>query len=113
MAAGRYDWVLEQGTTLSKRIDVSEVFPSLDGYVARLQVRPSVASATVYMDIASNTSGITIDTTNRYVTLNLLASSTAGQTWDVGVYDLELVSSGGTVTRLLEGSVVNSKEVTR
>jgi hypothetical protein len=47
------------------------------------------------------------------VTLSLTAAVTAAIVAGVYVYDLELVSSGGIVTRLLQGTFTVSAEVTR
>jgi hypothetical protein len=46
------------------------------------------------------------------ITLTLTATQTAEIT-ENGVYDLELVSAGGSVTRLLKGSFRLDREVTR
>jgi len=47
------------------------------------------------------------------ISLDLTAEETAAIIWDRGVYDLELESGDGTVTRLLQGSFTISKEVTK
>jgi hypothetical protein len=112
MAAGKYDFVIEQGATFSRAIDVSDVITSLVGFTARMQVRPSVTSSTTYLSL-TDTSGLLIDTSLSTITISLSAATTLAQTWTTGVYDLELVSSSSDVTRLLEGTVTISPEVTR
>lgn len=47
------------------------------------------------------------------ITLSLTATLTAGIPATRYVYDLEMISSGGVVTRLLEGYVTVTPEVTR
>jgi hypothetical protein len=113
MVAGKYDFTIQQGATFSREIDVSEVFPSLANYIARAQIRPTIESSTLYLSLASSDSTLLIDTSALTVTISLAAATTLAQTWTTGVYDMEFVSAGGVVTRLLEGSVTVSKEVTR
>lgn len=55
---------------------------------------------------------IVVDNTTKVITLNISATDTAAITWKKGVYDLELVSSGGVVTVLLSGKVSVELEVT-
>jgi len=126
MAAGKYSFLIEQGATLSFELQYKDSAGTpidLTGYTARMQIRSSVDSTTT---IASLTSTLTADGTG----LNLSGSSgtkplSSGSigvyisattsslfTFNEGVYDLELVS-GSTVTRLIEGKVKLSKEVTR
>jgi hypothetical protein len=113
MTAGKYDFVIEQGATLYKTIDVSEVFPSLTSYTARLQIRETVDAATTVMDLQSTSGKLDIDAALCTVTIDLASSDTSSSTWSDGVWDLELTSPTGVVTRILEGKVTNSLEVTR
>ena len=113
MAAGKYDFVIEQGATFSRVIDISDVVTSLAGAAAYLQVRPSVTSSQTYLDLSSPSSGLLIDTSLLTITISLSAAETLAQTWSTGVYDLELATGAAEVTRLLEGTVTVSPEVTR
>ena len=116
MSAGSYDIYIEQGATLSLPIvwkDSSGTVINITGYTARMQVRQSVNSSTVLLSATTENGKLVIDGSLGKVTISLSAADTAAITWHTGVYDLELVSSGGVVTRLLEGAVVVSREVTR
>lgn len=89
----------------------------LTGYTARMKLRASVTSTTV-IDAFTDTdsrlpdTGIVIDTANYLITLLVDATVTAAYTFQTVVYDLELVSSTGVVSRILEGEIKLSKEVT-
>jgi hypothetical protein len=47
------------------------------------------------------------------VTLRIPAATSAAWTFSLGRYDVELTAPDGTVTRLVEGSVVVRPEITR
>lgn len=113
MVAARYNILIEQGATFNASFDVSEAFASLSGYSARLQARPTIDSATKYLDLSTSTSGLSIDESTRVITMSLPATTTATLTFSTALYDLELVSGSSVVTRLLEGTITNSLEVTR
>lgn len=126
MAAGKYSFLIEQGATLSFELQYKDSAGTpidLTGYTARMQIRSSVDSTTT---IASLTSTLTADGTGLNLSgssgtkplssgsigVYISAASSSLFTFNEGVYDLELVS-GSTVTRLIEGKVKLSKEVTR
>lgn len=89
----------------------------LTGYTIRSQVRPSVASSTIIfqMNSATPAPGVSfgpLDATG-IIEITLTANFTAALTFDYAVYDMEAVSPAGQVTRLVEGMISLSKEVTR
>lgn len=55
---------------------------------------------------------IAIDNANKTITLTIHAEDTAAMTFTKGVYDLELISSGGVVDLLLSGNIFVTGEVT-
>jgi hypothetical protein len=116
MTAGNYTITIEQGATLGLTLtwrDESNALVNLTGYTARMQVREQLDSATPFITITTENGGIALGGVAGTITLNITATSTAAITQTSGVYDLELVSGGGVVTRLLEGLVIIKPEVTR
>lgn len=115
MSAGSYDILLEQGAnydqTFTWSVDGSPV--NLTGYSARMQIRPAVTSSTVTFDFTSATTPIALGGAAGTIRLRMSATETASVTAGAYVYDLELVSGSGIVTRLLQGAVSVSPEVTR
>jgi hypothetical protein len=85
----------------------------LAGYTARMQIRATKASTTILLELTTANGRITIDNTAKTITLTISAVDTAALTFLEGVYDLELISAGLVVTKLLEGSVFVEEEVTR
>jgi hypothetical protein len=119
MSAGIYDIYIEQGATFQKIItwkDSSGTAINLTGYIARMQFRSQPTSDTVLFEATTENGRIALGGAAGTVTITITATLTAGFDFGCAVYDLELQSSsqsGAVVTRLLEGSVNVSKEVTR
>lgn len=129
MAAGRYLLTIEQGATTDLLLEYKDSNGNpvdLTGYAARMQIRPSVDSSTVYLSLTQVTgsdgtglnlrpmsSSVTLPQTSGSIGLFISAASSSALNFTEGVYDIELNSPGGIVTRLLEGIVKLSKEVTR
>jgi len=115
MSAGKLDLTIEQGATFEHILiwkDTDEVVINLTDYDARMQIRTAVDSNSVIHELTVTNSGITITGTEGKITLQISATKTASFNWTEAVYDLELISSGGIVTRLVEGRVFLNKEVT-
>jgi hypothetical protein len=109
------DLCIPQGATFSRVIrwkaDGANV--NLTGYTARAQIRPSASSATTTLSLTTENTRIALGGTAGTITLSISATDTAAITAGRYVYDLELVSAGGIVTRLLQGIVTVSANVTR
>lgn len=115
MPAGNYDLYIEQGATFNKQLTWKDSVGNpvnLTGYTARLQIRTSLTESTTIASLTQG-SGITLGGALGTIVLLLSAVQTAAITQTKGVYDLELQSGDGTVTRLLEGKVTIKPEVTR
>jgi hypothetical protein len=87
---------------------------NLTGYTARMHIREDIADTVTILTLVSPTN-ITLDTALGKVTVTISATATAGLNFEQAVYDIEVVDSAGTpvVTRLAEGNVTLSREVTR
>lgn len=94
-----------------------------DGWRARLTVRPAYGSATVLAVFHSEdldadgvlTLGTATLDAQEYasITPSVQPAVSSAWTWDAGVWDLELATrDGARVLRLVEGSVVLSREAT-
>jgi hypothetical protein len=78
-----------------------------------MQVRTAANAASTILDLTTENSRISLGGTAGTVTLNVAANVTANLTPGLYVYDLEVVSGGGEVTRLIEGNFNVKAEVTR
>jgi hypothetical protein len=115
MAATTYDILIEQGATYSQVITYKDngVAVNLTGYTARMQVRATLESASTLVELTTANSRIALGGTAGTISLTISATDTAALTAGRGVYDLELVSGSGIVTRLLQGVATISRNVTR
>ncbi len=110
--AGIVNLVADQGATFSQRltwkIDGNPV--NLTGYTARMKVK----HVTRNFEVISITSSSGITLGGSAGTIDLLVSAATMTTVVPGKYsyDLELVSPGGVVTRLVKGTFTVTPEVT-
>lgn len=113
MAAAKLNLTIEQGTTFEKRLtwrDKNKRPVSLTGYTARMQIRPSVAATEVILELSTSNGRIVIGASG---TIDLKLTPAETSALKAGVYDLELTDASGRVTRLIEGKLNLSPEVTR
>lgn len=104
---------LDQGTTWTNVInltdDTTNAYINAAGYTVRSQIRRSYYSANA-------TANITCEVTNA-VTGEITLSLTAGETANIKagryLFDVETVDTSNTVTRILEGIITVTPEVTR
>ena len=117
MAAGVYDITIEQGADFSLPLtwkDGSGAPINVSGYSARMQVRENYDSDDYILFLTSDAGGgITLGGALGTVGVAISAADTALLAQVDAVYDLELESPSGQVTRLTQGRVFISREVTR
>ena len=132
MAAGIYSFTIEQGTTTDfelvyKDSDGNPV--DLTGYRAHMQLKDSIGGSNTYLILSSslradgtglNMSGSGGDLASKdpmsgSIGVYISHTTSSNLSFGTAVYDLELISGSGNttvVTRLLQGKIKLSKEVT-
>src|SRR5262245_35909916 len=101
-----YHLVTYQGANLSQQFtwkDSNDALVNLTGYTARMMARTHIDAATPFITLTTENGGITLGGAAGTILLTMTAAQTAAITETVGLYDLELVSGGGIVTRFLQG----------
>ena len=113
MPAGTFDLTddfrIEQGSTFSFTITVTDsvgAVYALTGATAAARLRETFASST------SSSFTCAVAELTGIITVSMTAAETAAITITSGVWDIEL-TEGSTVTRLLQGTVEISPEVTK
>jgi hypothetical protein len=119
------DICIFQGATFNQTLFYETGEPSapvnLTGYSAKMHIRSKPESKALILELSTTTGGgngrITLGTNGDFTTgaINLFISSTDTgnlSICDKAVYDLEL-TVGSVVTRILQGNVIISPEVTR
>lgn len=128
MAAGKYSFTIEQGSTLDFEIqykDPNNLPINLTGYSGKMQIRSNFADntpvtyITLSSSLAADGTGLNFSGSNGTTSpksgsigIYISAASSSAFTFHTARYDLELYT-GAEVTRILEGQVTLSKEVTR
>ena len=132
MAAGNYSFTIEQGATTDFEIvykDSNSNPVDLTGYQAKMQLKDSIGGSSTFLTLSSSLSpdgtGLNLSgsgglnaskpTTSGSIGIFIGYVSSSNLSFSSAVYDLELVSGSGNaavVTRLLQGKVNLSKEVT-
>ena len=115
MAAGTLDFTIEQGATFNLLLTwkINDVAVNLTGYSARLQARVDVEDTETILSLTTSNGGITLGGALGTISLDQTAIQTALLPAGSYVYDLELISGVGAVTRLVQGELDISAEVTR
>ena len=115
-AVASHNFVIPAGTSWSQVINWKTGTPAVavntTSFSARMQLRVSHSSAAAVVELTTANSRIALTNTGN-ITLSLGPTVTSPLPARKYVYDLELVSSGGQVTRLLEGTITVTPEVTR
>jgi hypothetical protein len=131
MAAGLYNFIIEQGTTVDLRVDYKDsngVPFDLTNFSARMQIRNAPKGSIVYARLSSTMTqcgtglnltptvgNLTYPKASGSIGISISAASSSAFSFDQAYYDLEIVSGSGAcevVTRLLQGKIKLSKEVT-
>ncbi len=94
---------VDQGSTFSASIDITDTennLLNLTGYTVAGQIRKTYDSSTA-VDFTGSVSNAALGE----VTISLTATQTNALIAGRYVYDVEITSAGGTVTRVIEGQV--------
>lgn len=103
---------LDQGTTFETNIDLKADDGSainVTNYVFSSQIRKSYFSNSVTANITTTI----VDAPNGNVKLSMTSANTANIKAGRYLYDLKMVSSSGVTTRVIEGIITVTPQVTR
>ena len=115
------DLTIYQGATFRRKWSVTRTSDnspySMTSWTARMQIRAKKKDDTFLLELTTTETDdgvITLENTidESTITIYISPATTAALT-SGGVYDLELVDTGGDVVRIMEGKVTLSLEVTR
>lgn len=117
MSAFKLNLKIDRGATFSKVVTWKTGTPAavvnLTGCAARMQIRSTVDSTKVLLELTTLNGGLVLGGALGTVTLLISADATKIITVQNAVYDLEIVFVNGTIRRLVGGTVTISPEVTR
>lgn len=111
-----YNLTIDQGATFVRTFTWTDAAGDpidVTGYSAEFQVRESTRSPDVVLSASTAGSTISVSGGDGEFTITIPASSTRSVPEGSYVYDVEITSPGGVVTRLVQGAAIVSGEVTR
>ena len=124
MAAGNYTFIIEQGSTTDFQVDWKDSLGAkvdLTNYSAKMHIRSDYGGALICelsSSLDADGTGLNLSgSNNQYppssgsIGIFISAVSSSAFTFSEAKYDLEM-TSGSHVTRLLQGKVKLSKEIT-
>ncbi len=109
--AARADIIIDQGTTFETVVTVTDTngdVVDLTNYETASQIRKHHTSSAVTATFVISNGG-----TNGQLTLSLSSSATGGIDAGRYVYDVEVTTAAGVVSRVVEGIVTVNPQVTR
>jgi hypothetical protein len=121
MIAGIYNIFCEQGTTFTRILDLEypddtdpTIFHKFDltDFTARMQIRRTIDTPSPVITLTTENGGIEIIELDSRIIINMTDVQTSSLTTS-GVYDLEIESPDGIVSRVIQGNFTLSREVTR
>lgn len=113
--AGKLNLVIEQGSTFNPVLtyqDDTGALIDLTGYTSRMMFRQKKTDTVPLLSLTDG-AGLTLGDAAGTIAILITDIETAALTDISMVYDLELISGTGIVTRLIEGSASLSTETTR
>jgi hypothetical protein len=113
MSAGSYNIYIEQGATYSQTFTwkINKNAVDLTSYSARMKFKHTKRSLEI-ITLTSASGAITLNSSGQ-IAVTMSATVTDNLVDGIYLYDLELQSPGGVVTRLLQGEVTVSPNITR
>ncbi len=116
MSAGRYDIEIEQGADFVLNVaykDTDDLMIDLGTFTSKMQIRESSDSANSIIELTNTNGRIALGAVDPNIVLTLSAGDTVNLDFETAFYDLEVVSSSATVSKVLRGSVKLIKEFTK
>lgn len=110
-----YDILADQGATLNRALFLKNSTKrpvDVSGYIGRMHIRDYVNSSVIVKTLTTENGGITIDGLAGRVDILLKPSDTDDLGAKTYVYDLELESEEGDVTKIVSGKLTIRAEIT-
>ncbi len=108
--------IIEKGATYRHSLfwkDSANVAINLQGCTAKMQVRITKLSETVLLELSTENGGLVIIAAAGQIDIFISDEDTATLPANGGLYDLAIYHGNGYITRLCEGTLEFSDQVTR
>ena len=113
--AQQYNIELDQGSASNFAITLKDQAGKLDltGFTAAMQIRSTPFSSEAVDTLTTDNGRLQIDVEQSKILVSFPCFVTETYPAQKMVYDIEIESEGGEITRILEGSIKVCREVTR
>lgn len=85
----------------------------ITNFTARMQIREKWHSKDFIHELTTENGGITLTVEDASIEITVNPADTESFTFNKAVYDIEMISPGGDITRIIEGTITLHKEVTK
>ena len=117
--SAQLDMEVEKGTTFRHKLtwksglEGSETPVDLTGATARMQLRPTITSASILHEMTTENGGIELGGALGTVDLLIIDIDSTAFNWKKAAYSLEVVMANTDIVTLIRGTVVAYDETTR
>ena len=115
MSAGYHHFIIEQGATFGQTLtlkDSSNALINLTGFTGAMSLKEKPDSSATVLSLTTANGRMTIGGNAGTIQLLISATDTGNLTPDDGVFDLEITSGAGVVTRIIEGTYSIRRNIT-
>jgi hypothetical protein len=115
---GTWNFTINEGADFNVTLTWTSGSPAapvnLTGWNAHLQIRSTYADfgGIIYADMTNANGALVLGGSAGTIQIIIPAATTATLGFSNAVYDLKMTTSGGAITRLIQGTVAFSREVT-
>lgn len=118
MTAGKYDFILEQGSVYTQNFlytDENDSPIDLTGYTGRMMIRATYDATSPLLTLQTSDGSLVLGDSSGTITANANATTTAALAFETAVYDIELYPAGdeAQAVKILYGSVSLRLEATK
>ena len=115
MSAGYHHFIIEQGATFGQTLTIKDATGStvnLVGFTAAMTLKQTPTSSDAILSLTTSNGRMTINGSAGTVALLITSTDTGNLDPKDGVYDMELTSGAGIVSRIIEGTFSIRRNIT-
>ena len=115
MSAGYHHFIIEQGATFGQTLTLKDSTGStvnLTGFTGAMSFKQTPTSTSTIVSLTTANGGMTINGSAGTAVLLISATDTASLDPKDGVYDMEITSGAGVVSRIIEGTFSIRRNIT-
>jgi len=115
MSAGYHHFIIEQGATFGQTLtlkDSSNAVINLTGFTGAMSLKEKPDATATILSLTTANGRMTMGGNAGTIVLTISSTDSASLSPDDGVFDLEITSGAGVVTRIIEGTYSVRRNIT-